>query len=306
MSSIGSTSFWQQDYNYWHNSSFYDQDQQYLQQQQALSQVQESDASLMTAMGDAVTNASAGISSIANKEALDRTNNALVAAVQSALQQESGSSASSPAGNSTAASSSSASAASTTASNGAPATGTGSIPLSLNTSLLTLGIPPNGYITVSDGTNTTTYVSTGSDTIASLINGINAPSPTNAQVTASINTAGHLVLTGNNDTDTITVGGVFASDVGFGGQNYTFNPTPPTTASSSSTPAASSSSGSSGSSTSSNGSSSNSSSSSTATSSSLTGTASLYNASYQLQTGSSAESILSANGLSGSLLDMLA
>jgi hypothetical protein len=269
--SIGSVSFWQQDQNYWSNV-------------QAENQAQSASTALISSMGAAVSNEAQGIASIANKEALDRVNAQLTAALQSAVQASQG------------ASSSSATASTT----GSPATGTGSVPLSPTTALLTLGIPPNGTITVSDGTNTTTYASTGTDTVGDLIYAINNPNiAANAQVTATLNSSGQLVLTGKNDTDSISVGGVFASNVGFGANNDSFQPTAPTPSSSS---ASSSSSGTAASATST---ASNSAASSTA-GSSVSSTGILNNSALALQTGSTAETLLSNSGLTGSLVDLLA
>jgi flagellar hook protein FlgE len=80
-------------------------------------------------------------------------------------------------------------------------------------------------ITVSDGTNTTTFTATaGDDTVGDLISAINAGS---AAVTASLNGSGNLVLTGTNDTASITVGGTSAADsaIGFGNSANQFEPT---------------------------------------------------------------------------------
>ena len=77
-------------------------------------------------------------------------------------------------------------------------------------------------ITVNDGTNTTTYTAAAGDTINSLMTAINGGS---AQVTASLNGAGNLVLTGNNDVASITVGGTASADIGFGAGQNAFQPT---------------------------------------------------------------------------------
>jgi hypothetical protein len=280
-----STSFWQQDQNYWSHA-------------EAEDQVTTADNALITAMGSVMTNEARGLASVATQQALDRTNAQLKAALQSALQTVQGGSSTSSASASTA---------------GAPATGTGTIPLTLNTSLLTLGIPATGTITVSDGTNTTTYTSTGTDTVNDLIGALNTNAYGNAQVTAALNPSGDLVITGKNDSDPVIVGGLFASNVGFGNANDTFQPTAPSTpasaSSSSSTSASSASSSTSGSSSSSgtavSTTSGSSSSGGSSTASSLS-PAALFNSSYALQTGSSAESLLSSNGLSGSLVNLLA
>jgi flagellar hook protein FlgE len=96
------------------------------------------------------------------------------------------------------------------------------VDVSSTTTLASLGITSGETITVDDGTNTTTYTSTGSDTVGDLITAINGGS---AAVTASINASGDLVLTGNNDLASITVGGTAASDIGFGAGENSFNPT---------------------------------------------------------------------------------
>jgi len=225
--SIGSVSFWQQNYNYWHQDSFYTQDQQYLQYQQALSQEQSADSSLFSAMGSSITNETTGLAQIATQEAQARVNQQ-IAADEAQLNQLSGTSSSS----------------STTPSGPAPATGTGTVPLTTSTTLSSLRIPPGGVITVSDGTNTTTYTSTGTDTIADLIGAINANVAGNAYVTASLNAKGNLVIAGKNMKESVTVGGAFAPSVGFGPGNQTFQPVaaPASTSSSSTTSASSSSS----------------------------------------------------------------
>ena len=156
-----------------------------------------------------------------------------------------------------------------------------------------MGILPGGKITVTTGLTTTTYVSTGSDTVGDLINALNVDLPTNAQVTASLNGHGQLVITGRNDTAYVTVGGTGtdAAVLGFGVGHTTFKPTPPTPAA---TAPASSSTSTSASAASSTGKSSKSSKTSSSTAS--TATTSL----------STAAGILSADGVSGSIVDMLA
>ena len=197
--SIGSISFWQQNQNF-------------RARWQSQSRSLANSTALIKVMANAVTTRGRGLASLANQTALKRVQTQLSAAIHSAARASAGGSV-----------------ASSSSSSGSPATGTGTVPLTRGTSLLTLGIPPNGTITVSDGTNTTTYASTGTDTVADLINTINANVATNAQVTASLDSHGKLVLTGRNKTDTVTVGGIFASDVGFGIANNTFQPTAPST-----------------------------------------------------------------------------
>ena len=176
-------------------------------------------------MGGLSTNKAKGLASIATQEAITRTNNQLVAALKSAVAASQGTSTSS-----------------TTSPAPPPtpqaATGTGTVPLTTGTSLLTLGIPPSGTITVSDGTNTTTYTSTGTDTVGDLIAAINTSGPKNAQANAYLNSSGHLVITAQNNTDTISVGGLFASNVGFAGSNDNFQPTVPSSSGSTASSAA--------------------------------------------------------------------
>jgi hypothetical protein len=268
--SVGSVSFWQQDQDFWN-------------QEQAASQSSASSNALITAIGGLMTNEAKGLASIANKTALDRVNAQFNAALQSAVQiATAGSDASSSGSNSSG--------------TGSPATGTGKVPLTPSTALMTLGIPASGKVTVSDGTNTTTYASTGTDTVADLINAINKTAYGHAQVTASLNANGQLVLMGDNVTDSITVGGLFASNIGFGAANSSFQPTAPaaSTASSSSTSGSSSSSTAAVDPT-------NSASSSTASPGAV-----LFNSSYALQTGGTAETLLASSGLSGSLVNFLA
>jgi len=107
----------------------------------------------------------------------------------------------------------------------APAVGTGTVTgLTNGTLLSSLGFS-SGTITVNDGTNTTTFTTGAGDTVGDLINAINAGGAGTAAVTASLSGGGNLVLTGNNDTASITVGGVGAADVGFGAGQNSFQPT---------------------------------------------------------------------------------
>jgi hypothetical protein len=241
------------------------------------------------------------LASIANQTALSRVNTALTAAVQSALNPSSTGSSSSASTASTASPSASASSTPTVA---APATGTGTVPLTSGTALLGLGFLTRGNFTVSDGTYTTTYQSTGSDTVGDLINAINANNPGNARVQAWLNNSGDLVIASKDLTDTVTVGGDYASALGFGSNNATFTPTAPSPPPSgpSATPSSSSSSSSS------TGSSSSGSSPST---SSTGGTASPssgipINSAFALQTGGTAELLLASSGSAGSIINLLA
>lgn len=297
--SIQSLSFWQQDANYWNRSQ---------QRDQSIANTD----SLITTMGSIVTNESSGLSSIANQTALNRVNTALTAAIQNELQQTtSGNSTSSNStSSSTSASSSSSSSAApapanATSSTGAPATGTGTVPLSANTSLLTLGIPDEGAIVVSDGTNATTYKSTGTDTVANLLTALNANVFGNAQVNAYLNGSGNLVITGKNTSDTISVTGLFAGNLGFGAGNQTFLPTPPSSSAAGSSGNTGTSSNS-GSSTASSASSTSSTNGSSTSSTSNPITAGLFNSAGALQTGATAEFLLGSTGSTGSLVNLLA
>ncbi len=260
--SIGSVSFWQQDQNYWTNV-------------QAENQATSATSALISTMGNAVSTEAKGIASIANKEALTRVQAQLTAALQSAVQA-----------------SQAASTSSSSSTTGSAATGTGTVPVTASTSLTTLRIPPNTAFTVSDGTNTNTYTSTGTDTVGDLINGLNAVGPTAANVVTYLNSSGNIVVAGTNNTVSVSVGGTFASNIGFGAKNDSFAPVAPATSSSSS----------SGSSSSSSGSSASSSSGTSTAPASLQNTATAFNSSAALQTGSTAESLLG----NGSLVDLLA
>jgi hypothetical protein len=267
--SVGSVSFWQQDQNFWN-------------QAQASSQASAASNALISAMGSLMANQAKGLASIATKTAEDRVNAQYKAALESAVQTLTGASGDSSS--------------STSSSVGAPATGTGTVPLTPTTALITLGIPGDGKVTVNDGTNTTTYTSTGTDTVADLITAINKTAYGHAQVTASLNATGQLVLIGNNVTASITVGGLFASNIGFGPSNSSFQPKAPTpsTASSSTTPGSATTS------------STASSASSSTAASPLAAKPVLFNSSYALQTGGTAETLLASSGLSGSLVNLLA
>jgi len=268
---IGSLPFWAQNYDYWHSNSFYSQDQNHLQNERSLDQQQSNDASLFSAIGDSVTLQTTGMAQIATQEAQQRVNKE-ISALEAELNQASGTSSST----------------STTPTGPAAATGTGTVPLTSSTTLSSLRIPPGGVITVSDGTNTTTYTSTGTDTVADLIGAINANVAGNAYVTASLNAKGNLVITGKNMTESVTVGGAFAPSVGFGPSNHAFNPV--------AAPAASSSSSSTNSTTSS--------SSSSSSTSTKKGTGNAV-PSVALENAGSAATMLGDSGISGSLVNML-
>jgi hypothetical protein len=291
MTSIGGVSFWQQDQNYWSSA-------QQNSQAQALS------STVINQMFGASTTLATGLASIANQTALNRVNTALTAAVQGALNPSSPSSSSSSASASSTASPSTSASSTPTVTVAVPATGTGTVPLTSGTSLLGLGFLTRGSFTVSDGTYTTTYQSTGTDTVGDLVSAINAGAPGNAQVAAWLNGSGDLVITGKNLTDTVTVSGDYASALGFGSSNDTFTPTAPS-------PPPSGASATSGSSSSSSTSTGSSSSGSSPSASSSSGTASPssgipINSAFALQTGSTAELLLASSGSAGSLLNILA
>lgn len=257
MGSIGSTSFWQQDQNFWAQGR---QQSNYLA----------ATTSVINAISTAETNQGKGLASIANSTALNRTNSQLTAAIQNVLNGNTGQ---------TSSSSSIASAATTTAP--VAATGTGTAALSTSTPLSLLGVLSGGKITITAGMNTTTYTSTGTDTVGDLLKAINTNSYGSAQVTAVLNSHGNLVLTSKNTTDVILVGGLYASNVGFGVSNDTFKPTKKTVPAPVTTPQTSS------------------------ATSSNTKTAKSYTtpATEMLST---AASLLSDSGAGGSLVDMLA
>ena len=312
--SIQSLSFWQQDKNYYSQSqSFYAQDQNYWSQAQAQSQASSADAALINVMGTAETNQAKGLAAIANQTALKRVNNEISALVQQVLQSSSsgssssssGGSASSSAGAATASSSSSSGSGSAAASGPSPAVGTGTVTATTGTPLSNLGGLAGGTITVSAGNNTTTYTSTGSDTVGDLMNAINIDLPTNAYVTASLNSRGQLVITGRNAAEMISIGGVYASNIGFGVGNNSFSPV---TKSSGASGAAASAKSSSTSSTSSatSGSTASSSTASSTSKSSKKSTALPSHLALSVQGVSTAAGVLSADGVSGSLVDLLA
>ena len=286
MISVGSGSFWQQDQNYWART-------------QQVTQAQTLSSTVIDQMFGASTTLATGLASLANQTALDRVNTALSAAVQGALNPASASSTASSSASSTASSASS-STSSTAPKAAAPvvaaaATGTGTVPLTSGTPLLGLGFLTRGNFTVSDGTYSTTYQATGTDTVGDLINAINSGAPGNAQVNAWLNGSGNLVISSLNKIDTVSVSGDYAAALGFGNTNATFAPvTPPPV----SHPVVSSSASASGSS-------SNSSSSATnGTTTAASGIAK--NSALALQTGGTAELLLASTGSAGSLLNILA
>lgn len=202
----GSVSFWQQDQNFWLQGK---QKDNYLS----------ATTSVINAISTAEANQGKGLAGIANSTALNRTNSQLLAAIQNVLNGNTGQASSST---------NTSSAATTTVP--VAATGTGTKALSVSTPLSLLGVLSGGKITISAGINTTTYTSTGTDTVGDLLKVINTNSYGSAQVTAALGPHGNLVLTSKNTTNTITVGGVYASNIGFGVGNNTFKPTKTTVA----------------------------------------------------------------------------
>jgi hypothetical protein len=257
--------------------SFFQQNQNYWQQQQAWSQAQSADSALINVMGQAEVNQAKGLASIANGTALARVKSQLSAGIQSLLQGSNSSSTSS----------------STAPTSPQPATAVGTVPLTRGTPLSTLGFLPGGTFSVDAGSNVTQYTSTGDDTVADLINAINAGP---AFVTASINGSGKLVITSRDIKDIITIqgSGTDAVALGFGPNNDSFTATQPKSSASSSTSATAAS-------TSSTAATGNSSSSTAKSSGSGAVVSSIGE-----QTASSAASLLSASGVSGTLVDMLA
>ena len=257
--SIGSTaSFWQLDQSYW---------QQGKQNDNSLAATN----SVINAIGSAETALGKGLASIANQSALNRVNTQLSQEIQNVLSGNTGQ----PSSSTTA---------SSTPSKTIPvaATGTGTKALSISTPLSLLGILSGGEITIGAGKNTTTYTSTGTDTVGDLLKAINANDFGNAAMTASLSRNGNLVLTGKNTTDVFTVGGIYASNIGFGVGHNTFTPTK-TTVPAPSTPATTQSS--------------SNTSSTASTAQSFTTPAT--------EMVSTASSLLSDSGAAGSLVDML-
>jgi hypothetical protein len=280
MISVGSGSFWQQDQNFWARS-------------QQITQAQTLSSTVIDQMFGASSTLTTGLASIANQTALDRVNAALSAAAQGALNPASSGSTASSSTSSTASSASSSSNAAASSAKppvvSAAAIGTGTVPLTSGTSLLGLGFLTRGNFSVSDGTFTTTYQSTGTDTVGDLIGAINSGAPGNALVRAWLNGSGNLVITSQNKNDTVTVSGDYAAALGFGSTNATFAPTKPPPIShpvvSSSTSATS-----------------GSASKSTATPASGISA----NSALALQTGGTAELLLASSGSAGSIVNILA
>jgi hypothetical protein len=284
MSSVQGVSLWQQDQNYWSQS-------------QAQSSSSSAQSALIGVISTAMVDQAKGLASIANGTALKRVNSALSAAVQNALQVVDGDAPTSSSSTSSSSSSSSSSTASTPATP-TPAQAVGTVPLTTGTSLATLGILAGGTIAVTTAATTTNYTSTGTDTVGDLINALNIDLPTNAQVTASLNGKGQLVITARNTKESITVSGsgIDASVLGFGVGHQTFSPIKPKTTAATTGTTSSSSSTSSSASTAST----------SSKSSSTKKTQPTNDSSAAENSFKTAASLLSASGVSGSLIDMLA
>jgi hypothetical protein len=166
------------------------------------------------AMSAAEANLGKGLASIANSTALRRVNTQLSQGIQNVLSGNTGQPLSSTTASTTA-----------TQTVSVAATGTGTKALSTSTPLSLLGVLPGGEITISSGINTTTYTSTGTDTVGDLLKAINTNSFGSAQVTAALGPHGNLVLSSKNTTSMIMVGGLYALNIGFGVGNNSFKPT---------------------------------------------------------------------------------
>jgi len=224
--------------------------------------------SLMSSISSAFVTEAKGKASIANGQALTRTNNQISQIIQNIL-------------NGTAGASGTSTSSTGTYKPAQAATGTGNKAVSVSTPLSTLGVLEGGSIYISAGGNTTTYTATGSDTVGDLLSNINTNLPSFAQVTASLNSRGDIVLKSKNTKDQINVSGVYASNIGFAVGNRTFKPT----AASGTKP-------------------------STTTSSSTSNTTSSPEADTSLQSSlarnnGSAATFLAASGASGSLVNLL-
>jgi hypothetical protein len=255
MSIGGVTSFWQQDQNYWSPS-------------QGWGSTISATNSLINAIGAAETNQGKGRAAIANGQALARVNNQIKSGIQDYIKAVNGSSTGSSSGI-----------------KAEPATATSTKAVSVSTTLSSLGVLQGGSFYVTSGKNTTTYTSTGSDTIGDLISTLNTNLPGNAQVTASINSKGRLVIASKNTTDQISISGVYASNFGYAVGNQNFKPTKATA------PAA----------TSSTSTTSSSKTTSTSTKSNTAGLPSTFTLN-----ATSAATLLASSGASGSLVDLIA
>jgi hypothetical protein len=124
------------------------------------------------------------------------------------------------------------------------------------------------------------------------MNAINQDYYGNAAVTASLNGVGDLVLTSKNTTDTITVGGFYASNIGFGVGHTTFKPTQAATSSATASASSTSSSASA--------------TSASTSKSSATSTSARSYTTAASEAANSAASLLSDSGVAGSIVNMLA
>jgi hypothetical protein len=250
----GTSSFWQQDQNYW-------------SPQQGWGSTISATNSLMNAMSAAETNLGKGMAAIANGQALTRVNNQIKSGIQDYVKALTGSSTVSSSGT-----------------KAGPATATSTKAVSVSTTLSSLGILQGGSFYVTSGKNTTNYTSTGSDTVGDLISTLNTNLPANAQVTASINGKGRLVIASKNTTDQISISGVYASNLGYAVGNQNFKPT------TAKAPASTSS---------------TSSSSSTKSSTTIKGTGASVTSAFTLN-ATSAATLLASSGASGSLVNLIA
>jgi flagellar hook protein FlgE len=97
----------------------------------------------------------------------------------------------------------------------APAVGTGTVDLTSNTAAA-------GDLLLAVSGTTYTVAITASESLANIESAINAG--TGGALTASDDGSGHLVLTANDNTSSVTVGGTDGAALGFGAGNLTFNP----------------------------------------------------------------------------------
>jgi flagellar hook protein FlgE len=106
----------------------------------------------------------------------------------------------------------------------AKAVGTSSVVLASGaaTTLASLSMTVGQTVTVSDGTNTTTFTVAAGSKISDLVAAINGGT---ANVAASVSAGNQLVLTGGNFLVPITVGGTNSAAVGFGAGQTNFQPT---------------------------------------------------------------------------------
>jgi hypothetical protein len=122
-----------------------------------------------------------------------------------------------------------------------------------------------------------------------VINAINIDLPTNAHVTASINAHGQLVIASMNNKDSIAVvgSGTDAAAIGFGAKNSSAQPTTPSSASATGSSTASSSTG------------------TGSSAASSPNVATEFSKALAQNGATTAQSILSASGVSGTLINMI-